>query len=535
FLEKLLRDYKREGFALDKTQRDTLRVLNDKLTELSVQFRNNIAQDNPSLVLTSAEMDGMPEDFKQARKQADGSYKLDASNPTYVPFMSYAKNTEARKKVYLLKMNVAAPKNDILLANILRLRTRKAKLLGYQTYSEYATDPNMSKNKKNVWDFENTLKTDLRPKAELEYKEMLALKSKETGKPETVIYPYEGGYYTNMLLETKYKVDEEKVKEYFELQHVIQGLFAVYQKIYNLSFIEDKHPSIWNPDVQAFQVTDNASKKIIGYFYLDLYPRDNKYKHAACFPITNARTCPEGRQLASASLVCNFPKPAPGHPSLMTHTEVQTMFHEFGHLMHVMVSETELEAFSGTNVVTDFVEAPSQIMENWVWNKAVLSMFAKHYLTGEVIPAELLDRMIASQNATSGILALQQVLYGTLDFTLNDGFVPDAQHTIPDLVKSLQNSITYYPYVDGAHFEASFGHLTGYASQYYGYLWSKVYAQDMYSVFTSDPLAPKTGDLFRRKVLAKGGSDDALNLVRHFLGREPNNKAFLKSLGLETK
>ncbi|MFI5150269.1 MAG: M3 family metallopeptidase, partial [Bacteroidia bacterium] len=309
FLDKLLRDYRREGFALSKIQRDTLKVLNDKLTDLSVQFRNNIAQDNPFLTMTSAEMEGLPDDYIQAHKQADGTYKLDASNPSYLPFMTYAKSTEARKKYYLLKMNVAAPANDILLADIIRIRTRKAKLLGYQTYAEYATDPNMSKNKKNVWAFENTLKTDLRAKAEQEYKEMLALKNKDSYKPSTILYPYENAYYTNMLLETKYKVDEEKVKEYFELQNVIQGLFGVYQKIYNLSFVEDKHPSVWTPDVQAFQVTDNVTKKIIGYFYLDLYPRDNKYKHAACFPITNARNCPEGRQLASASLVCNFPKP----------------------------------------------------------------------------------------------------------------------------------------------------------------------------------------------------------------------------------
>jgi thimet oligopeptidase len=535
FLDKLLRDYHREGFALSKEKRDTLKMLNDKLSDQSLVFRNNIAQDNPEIVLTAAEMEGMPDDFKQAHKQADGSYKLDASNPSYIPFMSYAKNTEARKKYYLLKMNVGAPKNDILLAEIIKVRTQKARLLGYQTYSEYAVDPIMSKNKKNVWDFENTLKTDLRPKAESEYKELLALKSKVTGKAETIIYPYESAYYTNMLLESKYKVDEEKVKEYLELQNVIKGLFTVYQRIYNLSFIEDKHPSVWNPDVQAFQVTDNSTHKIIGYFYLDLYPRDNKYKHAACFPITDAKKCAEGRQLASASLICNFPKPATGHPSLMTHSDVQTLFHEFGHLMHAMVSETELASFAGTNVVTDFVEAPSQIMENWVWNKSVLSMFAKHYQTGEVIPSELLDRMIASQNATSGLQALQQVLYGTLDFTLNDGFAANDNHSIPDLVKKLQNSITLYPYVEGAHFEASFGHLTGYASQYYGYLWSKVYAQDMFSVFASDPLEPKTGDRFRRMVLAKGGSDDALNLVKNFLGREPNNKAFLKTLGLETK
>jgi thimet oligopeptidase len=532
YLTKVLRDYEREGFALTPDKRDTLKFLNNKIQELSLQFRNNIAQDNPTISFKEEETAGLPADFKKEHKQADGSYLLNVSNPSYTPFMSYAKNTEARKRFYLVKTNVAAPQNDLLIADILKLRDKKAKLLGKQTYADYATESIMSKNKKNVWDFENKLKTDLRPKALAEYKEMLELKSRETGKAETVILPYEHMYYTARLLDEKFKVDEDKVKEYFELQNVIKGLFAVYQRIYNLSFTEDLHPSVWNADVQAFNVIDNASKKMIGYFYLDLYPRDNKYKHAACFPITPACNAPGGRQLAAAALICNFPKSSPDQPSLMTHGEVQTIFHEFGHLMHAMVSETELGALSGTSVATDFVEAPSQIMENWVWNKQVLSLFAKHYKTGEMIPSDLLDRMIASKRATSGILALQQVFYGSLDFTLNDGFKIADNHSIPDLVKQLQNSITLYPYVDGSHFEASFGHLTNYGSQYYGYLWSLVYAQDMYSVFESDPLSPAIGNRFRKMVLAKGGSDDPLNLVKNFLGREPNNKAFLKNLGL---
>jgi thimet oligopeptidase len=535
FLTKLLLDFSRNGFALDKVKRDTLKALNNKIQELSLEFNKNIAQDNPSVSFTEAEMSGLPDDFKKSHLQADKSYKLDVSYPSYTPFMNYAKNPEARKKMYLLKTNVGYPKNDVLLADILRLRTQKAKLLGHKTYSEYITEGIMSKTTKNVWDFENKLKTDLRVKADMEYKDLLAIKSKESGKAETTIFPYDAWYCITQLLDQKYKVDDEKVKEYFELQQVIKGLFDVYQRIYNLSFVEDTHPSVWHPDVQAFRVTDNATKKMIGYFYLDLYPRDNKYKHAACFPITCSRTVSEGRQVASAALICNFPKPTADQPSLMTHSNVSTIFHEFGHLMHTLVNETELSSFAGTNVVTDFVEAPSQIMENWVWNKKVLSLFAKHYKTGEVIPGELVDRMIASKNATSGIFALQQVFYGTLDFTMNDGYVLKGQDPIPGLVKELQNSITLYPFVDGSHFEASFGHLTNYGSQYYGYLWSLVYAQDMYSVFASDPLSPATGKRFREMILAKGGSDDALNLVRNFLGREPNNKAFLKSLGLEEK
>ncbi len=533
YLDKLLRDFSRNGFALNKSERDTLKTINNKITELSLEFNKNIAQDNPGIIFSEKEMNGLPEDFKKSHLQADKTYKLDVSYPSYTPFMNYAKSADARKKLYLLKTNVAAPKNDVLLAEILRLRTKKAKLLGHPTYSDYITEGIMSKTPKNVWDFETKLKNDLRVKADVEYKNLLAMKSREAGKPQTTIYPYDTWYYTTMLLDQKYKVDEEKVKEYFELQNVIKGLFDVYQRIYNLSFEEDAHPSVWHPDVQAFRVTDNASHKMIGYFYLDLYPRENKYKHAACFPITCSRTLAEGRQVASAALICNFPKPTPAEPSLMTHSNVSTIFHEFGHLMHTLLNETELSTFAGTNVVTDFVEAPSQIMENWVWNKQVLSLFAKHYKTGEVIPSELVDRMIASKNATSALFALQQVFYGTLDFTMNDGFVIAGPHSIPDLVKQLQNSITLYPFVEGSHFETSFGHLTNYGSQYYGYLWSLVYAQDMYSAFAADPLSPETGKRFREMILAKGGSDDALNLVRNFLGREPGNKAFLKNLGLE--
>jgi thimet oligopeptidase len=532
FLLITLRNFERNGFALSKEKRETLKALNKKLSELYLQFDNNIAQDNPTLMLKEEDMQGLPDDFRKAHKQTDGAYKMDVSYPSYIPFMNYARSTEARKRVYLLKTNVAYPKNDLLLVEMVKLRAEMAKLLGHATYTEYVTETNMSKDRKRVWAFEKKLKEDLRLKALEEYQELLSLKSQISGKPETVIYPYEASFYTHLLLDKKYSVDEEKVKEYFELQHVLKGLFDVYQRIYNLSFVEDKNPGVWSPDVQAFSVTDNVTKKKIGYFYLDLYPRDNKFKHEACFPISSSHAVAGGRSLACASLICNFPKPAADKPSLMTHSEVKTLFHEFGHLMHAMVNETELRLMSGTGVVRDFVEAPSQIMENWVWNKQVLSLFAKHYQSGAVIPAELVDKMIASRNATSGLSALQQVYYGTLDFTYHDTVQPASPAEANALARDLQNSITLYPFVEGSHFESSFGHLTDYGAGYYGYLWSLVYACDMYSVFDSDPLSPALGHRFRETVLAKGASDDALNLVRNFLGREPNNKAFLKNLGI---
>ncbi len=536
FLDKLMRDFKRGGMELSPQGKDSLKAWNKKMLDLTVAFNENITSDNPFLVLSEKEMEGLPEDFKKERKQPDGTYKVDMSYPSYYPFMTYAKSADARKKVYLCKVNIGAKKNPEVLKNLIWYRDKKAKLLGYKTYAEYAVEENMAKTTKNVWDFETKLAQDLRPKAEADYKEMLTYKSKETGKDETVLYPYDGFYYGNKILQEKYNVDAQKVKEYFETQNVIKGIFSIYQKLYNLSFNEVKNPSVWHKDVQAFSVTDNATKKTIGFFYLDLYPREDKYKHAACWPTQPSRKNFPENDLPHASLVCNFPKPSADQPSLLTHDVVKTFLHEFGHLIHNLLSETETASLCGTNVNWDFVEAPSQIMENWAWNKEVLSMFAKHYKTGETIPAELVDKMIAAKNLNSGVQALQQVFYGTLDFTLHDGWDPNGKETIADKVKATQDKVTLYPYLEGSHFECSFGHLTGYGAKYYGYLWSLVYAQDMFSVFDkTGVLSTETGAKFRGQVLSRGGSSDAIVYVRNFLGREPDNKAFLRSLGLAVK
>jgi thimet oligopeptidase len=274
--------------------------------------------------------------------------------------------------------------------------------------------------------------------------------------------------------------------------------------------------------------------KMISRFYLDLYPRPNKYGHAACFGIIAGKMTANGYQYPTASLVCNFPKPSKDKPSLMPHGDVETFFHEFGHVLHNMLTTSDLEYFAGTNVAQDFVEAPSQIFENWAWEYDALKMFAKHYKTGEVLPEDLYNKMKASRNAGSGLNTLQQIFYGTLDMTLHDKFNPDSTSTTTtDVVKDLQNKITLYPYLDGSHMQYSFGHLNGYGAGYYGYLWSKVYAQDMFSIFKKNGIMDqKTGIRYRDIILAKGASEDPMDLVKEFLGRDPNDEAYLKDLGL---
>ncbi|MDQ3111904.1 MAG: Zn-dependent oligopeptidase [Bacteroidota bacterium] len=554
FVKRMIKQFALNGMSLPVNDRDTLKMLNSKMNELSVSFNKNISGDKTKVMFTKNELAGLSEDFIKAYKlpAPDPNYSFDMSTPTYIGFMSDCKNSKSRKKMYVAKMNVGGEPNEVLLVEIIKLRTRKAKLLGFNTYSEYATSDIMAQNTENVWKFEKSLATDLRVKANQDIVALNALKSEDVVKDRqqssktlvsqaeaavgtrVPVYPYDAAYYSNRLLKENYNVDNEKVKEYFEMKNVIGGIFTVYQKLYNIRFVEDVKVSSWHKEVKAYTVFDNSTNERIGYFYLDLYPRADKYNHFGCFGLTGSKKFENGKkQLKSAALVCNFPPATADKPSLLPHSQVTTFFHEFGHLIHVLLSETELAYFAGTNVATDFVEAPSQIMENWVWKKEVLSLFAKHYKTGEVIPDTLLNNMIKARNLNSGLNMLQQVYYGTLDFTLNDGMVINSSADITAKAKELQNSVTLYPFVEGTHFAGTFGHLTGYGSKYYGYLWSLVYASDMFSEFEKNgPLNPEMGKRYHENVLAKGGSDDALNLVRNFLGREPDNKAFLKQIGL---
>jgi thimet oligopeptidase len=556
FVKRMITQFTLNGMSLTAEKREKLKTINSNLNDLSVAFSKNISGDKTKVLFKKIELAGLSADFISSFALKDGMYSFDLSTPTYAGFMSECSNSMSRKKMYLAKMNVGGEANEKLLVSIIGQRTEKANLLGFRTYSDYATSDIMAQNTANVWKFEKGLTVDLRKKAKEDLAVMNKLKAQDVLKEaqknsnadfgliarvektmDPTIYPYDGAFYTNRLLKENYNVDNEKVKEYFEMNNVIGGIFAVYQKLYDLRFVEDKNPSTWQKEVKAYTVFNNVTNERIGYFYLDLFPRPDKYNHFGCFGLTGSKDYGNGKkQLRSAALVCNFPPATADKPSLLPHSQVTTFFHEFGHLIHVLLSETELAAFAGTNVATDFVEAPSQIMENWAWNKEVLSLFAKHYKTGELIPDTLLNNMIKARNLNSGINMLQQVYYGTFDFTLNDGVKVSSVAVIDTIAKQLQNSITVYPYVEGSHFPGTFGHLTGYGSKYYGYLWSLVYAVDMFSEFEkSSPLDPDTGKRYRENVLAKGGSDDALNLVENFLGRKSNNEAFLKQIGLQKK
>jgi len=534
FLKDTLLDYKRSGFSLPKEKRDVVKKIFNELSDLGLAFSKNIADFQDTLFVTEEEIRGLPENYKKERQQKDGSYAIDMSYPSYVPFMDFSESGEARKNLKYKFNNRATDTNLEILNNIIRKRRELVSVLDYSTYAEYRTEDRMAKNPQNVWGFENDLRNKLRPKGEMDIAEMLKIKSKRTATEATTIDVWEAGYYENLVLKENFDLDPEEVRQYFEFNNVTAGLFTVYQRLFNVTFKKVSNPSVWHEDVLMYEVYDGSSNEMIGRFYLDMFPRANKYGHAAAFSVTMGKMTTGGYQKPATALVCNFPKPTEFQPSLLTHDNVETYFHEFGHLVHGVLTQAPLMSYAGTSVARDFVEAPSQMLENWIWQKESLSLFAKHYDTGEVIPVELLDKMLAAKNVNSGTKALQQIYYGILDFTLHDGFDPDGEKTTTDIVSALQNEITFYPYQEGTHMEAAFGHLNGYGAAYYGYKWSEVYAQDMFSIFEEKGIMnAEQGMRYRKIILEKGGTEEPLNLVREFLGRESNSDAFLRSMGLE--
>ena len=534
--DDILDGFIRQGFNLSKEKRDSVKAIKNRIQKIGLEFGKNISTYSDTLIVKEEGMVGLPDWYKNQYRVSEGIYKLDISYPTRRPFMRLSKSEETRKAYTEKFLNRAADKNLDVIEQMVIERQKLAEVLGYPSYAEYILTDRMPKNAKTVWDFEKSLNEAIKAKTEIELKELLDIKSEKTGNSATEINYWELHYYTNLLQEAVYQFDTEEVSEYFELNNVRKGLFDITQNVFGLVFEQVENPSVWHPDVELYKVYDTMTKDLLGYFYLDLYPRENKYSHAAHFGIAKGKKTAEGYQKPIASLVCNFPKPTSEQPSLLQHGaggNVETFFHEFGHLIHGMVTTADYFAYSGTGVDRDFVEAPSQIFENWVWYKESLKLFAKHYRTEAIIPDELLNKMLAAKNMTSGGDMAFQVLLGMEDMTLYDKWNPNGDESVLEVAQRLHKDILNWNETPNTARIAAFGHLDGYAASYYGYAWARVFSADMFSVFNKEGiLNPEVGKRFRDVVLAKGGTEDPMDLVKDFIGREPNNEALLKSLGL---
>jgi len=537
FLEKRLQAGQRNGLHLEGEQLEEFKTIKKRISELGITFRQCLSEDTSHIFVDEADLEGVPEDLISSfERDSDGKCKVTTKYPHYYPVIKKCKNPKTRERMERVYQTRCVKENTPIIEELVQLRQNQATILGYKNHAAYKQEVKMAKNPEAVTSFLDELGSNLQTLWKNEKEYMLNLKREEMEErqmhvAEDILNKEDFWYYNEMVQDKKYSVDQEKLKEYFPLEVVTKGLMEIYQRLLGLTFTKETEGEVWHDEVELYRVDDTATGEIIGYFFMDMFPRDGKYGHAAMWQLQPASLNSSGkRQKSVASMVCNFPKPSGGKPSLLSHKQVKTFFHEFGHVMHGICSKTNISMFFGTNVEGDFVEAPSQMLENWVWQEESLRMMSGHYKDGSPIPKDLLQKLVASKKANSGGLNLRQIFFGTFDMTIHTRAKADTM----EIARELYRDLLGIERINGTNIGANLGHLVGYDAGYYGYLWSKVFSQDMFDTrFAKEGiLNPKTGMDYRKKILEPGATKDAGDLLRNFLGRDPNQDAFRKSIGL---
>ncbi|MCZ6455807.1 MAG: Zn-dependent oligopeptidase [Actinobacteria bacterium] len=530
FLEFSLRDLRRAGHDLDSDTRAAVKEKTERLVELGVRFQQNVDEWDDWILCTRDDLDGLPDSFIDALEtdEETGRYKVTIAYPHLIPFTENATRRDLREELRFKFNTVAVEDNRKILDEAIQLRQEIAEAFGHPTWAHHRLEERMAKDPGRVKAFYADLIDPLTVKGSQEVAVISALLEADTG--ETKVQGWDWGYYDTQQRKTDYGVDNFEVAKYFPLPQVLDGMFQLTSEMFGITFHEIEDPDVWHEDVSMFAMSETETGEELARFYLDLFPREGKYGHAAEFPLILSRVLEDGSyQNPLCALVANFTKPTDDTPSLLQHGEVETFFHEFGHVLHQNLGRTELTRFSGTNTERDFVEAPSQIMQHWIWRSEVLKRFARHYETGAPIPDELVDQLVAARQLNKAIFQLRQMQYGWWDQELHGGPNRDL-----DVIHEEGASISLLPPHEGTFALASFGHLMGgYDASYYGYMWSEVFGDDMFSKFEQFGVTdPEVGMAYREAVLAKGGTVDGDQLLRDFLGREPNNEAFLAKLGI---
>lgn len=540
-LDEQMRSYRRAGLALPTTARAEVEKLRKDLAGLNTEFAVNINNARAPLDFTAEQLAGVPQSFLESPgvKQPDGKYRVMA-NVTWhaVALAENADNPDTRRQVNVARNSLARETNVPVLTKLVALRGDIARRLGYATWADYQIETRMAKTGATAVKFEEDLTLGLQPKFAAEMETLRALKAKHLARPDATLEPWDIAYYTNKLLKDRYAVDTEALRVYFPYQATLDGMFAIYQKIFGLKFTEVAPPYVWAPGVQLYVVQDSATGAPMGAFYLDMFPREGKFNHFACFPQKSGGVLVDGRyDLPVAALLCNFPAPSADKPSLLKHGEVVTLFHEFGHVMHGMLSRSRFVAQTGFAVPQDFVEAPSQMLENWVWDKAVLDTFAADYRDpARKIPAETIAALVAARQATEGYGTRRQLSLGLIDLAFHAVPASDAEKMdVVAVSNAVLKRVAVAPPADTA-FVAYFGHLAGYDAGYYGYLWAKVMAIDMASEFKKAPggfLDEKVGRRLRDEIYGVGHTRDVAESVEKFLGRLRSQEPFLDYVGIK--
>lgn len=538
-LKETMRDYRRAGLELPPDQRKEVEELRKELSKLGTDFDTNIVKSNAPVMFSKADLNGLPESFLASPgiKTGDDVYTVMA-NVTWQfnTVQENAKNEATRKQLYIVRETLAKDKNVPLLNQMLALRNEIALRLGYKSWDDYQTEVKMAKTGMNAEKYINDLVTGIQPKFDSEIAELQKLKAAETNDPNAKIMVWDWRYYSNQLNKQKYAVDKEALRVYFPFQKVLDGMFNIYQNIFGLKFEKIVAPNKWIEDLQLYVVTDSATGEPLGMFFLDMFPREGKFNHFAQFEIISGKLLPNGKyQRPTVALLCNFPPASGDTPSLMTHQDVETLFHEFGHALHSIVTRAQYGRFAGTHVPGDFVEAPSQMLQNWVWDKKVLDTFAADYRdSSKKIPAEIVKKLSDAKLANAGVLYRRQFAFASLDLALHD---PHPEEMPYDCV-AISNPIlekVFLPIDPTTTFVSYFGHLNGYDAGYYGYAWADAIAADMATVFEKAKdgyLDKQAGMKLRREIYEPGDSRDVNESIERFLGRKQSIEPFLKKIGI---
>ena len=538
-LKETLRDYRRAGLELPPDQRREIEQLRKELSRLGTDFDSNIVKANAPVMFTKADLDGLPDSFfaSPGIKTGDDVYTVMA-NVTWQfnTVEENAKSEATRKQLYLIREMLAKDTNVPVLNQMLALRNKIALRLGYKSWDDYQTEVKMAKTGANAEKYINDLVSGSQPKFDSEVAELQKLKAADTNDRNAKLEVWDWRYYSNQRNKQKYAVDKEALRAYFPFQKALDGMFNIYQNIFGLKFEKIVAPYKWIDDLQLYLVTDAATGEPLGMFYLDMFPREGKFNHFAQFDIISGKLLPDGKyQRPTVALLCNFPPATADKPSLLTHQDVETLFHEFGHALHSIVTRAKYGRFAGTHVPGDFVEAPSQMLQNWVWDKKVLDTFAADYRDpSKKIPTEIVKKMNDAKLANSGVLYRRQFAFASLDLALHNQHPEDLPYDCVAVSNPILEKV-FLPIDPSTTFVSYFGHLNGYDAGYYGYAWADAIAADMATVFEKakdgylDKLA---GMKLRREIYEPGDSRDVNVSIEKFLGRKQSIQPFLKKIGI---
>jgi Zn-dependent oligopeptidase len=542
-LEKQYKSFTRNGANLSADQKDKLRKIDTELSKLTLTFGEHVLAETNAFEMViddEKDLEGLPEGIKEAAAQTaiekgKKGWIITLDYPSYIPFMKYADNRELRKKIALAFGARGFQKNEnnneAIVLQIVQLRAQRASLLGFSSHAHFVLEERMAKSPDKVTGFLNHLLSKAKPAASKEFEELQAYAQQLDGIDQ--LQKWDGAYYAEKLRQERFQLDDEKLKPYFQLQKVIDGVFLVAKKLYGLNFMEVNDIEVYHKDVKTYRVIDNEGT-LVAIFYADFHPRPGK-RDGAWMTSFKPQQIKNGiNDRPHVSIVCNFTKPTASKPSLLTFNEVTTLFHEFGHALHGMLANTTYPGLSGTNVYWDFVELPSQVLENWCYEKESLELFACHFETGEMIPMEFIQKIKDSATFHEGMQTLRQISFGLLDMAWHGGD-PSGISNVKEFEEKAFSATKLYPETPETCMSTSFSHIFqgGYSAGYYSYKWAEVLDADAFEYFKQEGIFNgKVATKFKEFVLSQGGTQDPMELYIKFRGQKPNPEALLRRSGL---